>query len=254
LPLFRLEGYVLKTQPLGDADKIVTFLTREEGKIRGVAKSARRSRRRFGSSLEPWSRVALSLFEKEATDLTRVESCDLLESSYRLQEDLETGFFLSYMAEVADLFSRDRQAEPHYYRLLGSVLGALRSGLSRATAQRYFEVWTLKLHGLLPDLARCSDCDEELSRGRFIFQPGSGSVLCPRCGASGGGLQVVLGEPGREVLGAVLRKHPLDLVAHPLSTAGLAEVGRMTAASLAAFVETPFRAARFLEVAEGRPS
>ena len=252
MPLLRAEGYVLKAQPLGDADKIVTFLTREEGKLRGVAKSARRSRRRFGSSLEPWSRVALSLFEKEGTDLARVDACDLLESAYRLYENLETAFLLAYMAEVADLFSRDRQREPHYYRLLGSLLGALRSGLPGSTALRYFEVWTLKLHGLLPDLARCTTCDAPLSRGQIVFNPVAGGVLCPRCGAQVGAARVVLREAGKAALHAVLQHHPSDLVSQPISREGLAEVGRLTTASLAAFAETPFRTARFLESAEGR--
>ena len=65
MPVIRTEGFVLRSYPLGEADKIVTFFSRDEGKVRAVARSARKSRRRFGSSLELWSRVSLHIFEKE---------------------------------------------------------------------------------------------------------------------------------------------------------------------------------------------
>jgi DNA repair protein RecO (recombination protein O) len=250
LPLLRAEGFVLRAYPLGEADKIVTFLTREEGKLRGVAKSARKSRRRFGSSLEPWSRVSLTFFEKEASELGRVDACDLLESAYRLQEDLDTACLLAYMAEVADLFSRDRQAEPHYYRLLGSLLGALREGLPREVALRYFEVWTLKLHGLLPDLSRCASCDEPMPREGLILDVASGCVHCPRCCSEEGPFRVALRQSGRLVLGCILREHPSSLANRKLPSSGLKEVGRFSTVSLLSFVGAPFTTARFLSVAE----
>ena len=251
MPLLRAEGFVLKSYPLGEADKIVTILTREEGKLRGVAKSARKSRRRFGSSLEPWSRVSLTYFEKEASELGRVDACDLLESAYRLHEDLDTAWLLAYMAEVADLFSRDRQAEPHYYRLLGSLLGALREGLSRPAALRYFEVWTLKLHGLLPDLSHCAGCETPLGREGLILDLAAGSVFCAECAGAEGPSRVALKQAGRTVLGNILREHPAVLAGRKISSSGLDEVGRLTQASLLAFVGTPFRTARFVSGAAG---
>jgi DNA repair protein RecO (recombination protein O) len=250
LPLVRAEGFVLRAQPLGDADKIVTFFTREEGKIRGVAKSARRSRRRFGSSLEPWSRVSVTLFEKESAELARVDACDLLESAYRLQEDPETACLLAYLAEVTDLFARDRQSEPHFYRLLGSLIEALREGLPRHAALRYFEVWTLKLHGLLPDLGRCGRCSASLSRGSLVMEVASGLVLCRRCGAQAGSGRVTLGEKSRVALAVILRRPPGDL-GEDIASSALSDLGRMTTAALGSFAEAPFRSSRFLAVAEG---
>ena len=250
MPLVLAEGFVLRAQPLGDADKIVTFFTREEGKIRGIAKSARRSRRRFGSSLELWSRVSLTLFEKESAELARVDACDLLESAYRLQEDPETACLMAYLAEVTDLFAREKQAEPHFYRLLCSLLKAMREGLPRPVALRYFEVWTLKLHGLLPDLATCGRCGIALGRGRMVMEVNSGSVLCPRCGAHAGPSRVTLEETSRRALAAILKRPPAELTGGIASSA-LWEVGRLTSAALGSFAETPFRSSRFLAVAEG---
>ncbi|MGH2652227.1 MAG: DNA repair protein RecO, partial [Actinomycetota bacterium] len=80
----RSEAFVLRAIPLGESDRIVSFLTREEGRIRGVARNARRSRRRFGGSLELLSRVRTTWFERESAELVRVESCELLESQFLL--------------------------------------------------------------------------------------------------------------------------------------------------------------------------
>lgn len=252
MPVIRAEGFVLKVHPLGDADKIVTFLTREEGKIRGVAKSARRSRRRFGSSLEPWSRVSIAFFEKEAAELGRVDACDLLESAYRLHEDLETACLLAYMAEVADLFSRDRQPEPHFYRLLASLLAALKEGVAWEAALRYFEVWTLKLHGLLPDLGRCAGCEASLAGVTLVLDPRSGAALCRACAGERNSPTLTLGRDGQQALAGILHAHPSDPRARGVSRAGLAQVGRLTSHLLGAFVEAPFRSARFLGAEVGR--
>jgi DNA repair protein RecO (recombination protein O) len=251
LPVLRAEGFVLKSLPLGEADKIVTLLTREEGKIRGVAKSARKSRRRFGSSLEPWSRVSLTLFEKENSELGRLDACDLLESAYRLQESLETAFLLAYMAEISDLFSRDRQPEPHYFRLLGTLIDGLRQGLSNRTALRYFEVWTLKLHGLLPDLAHCSGCGASMSGEAIAMEAHSGRILCRRCLLAEASPKLILGSSGRRALEEILHRHPSDLVGRKIDAEGTREIGRWTTAALCSFAEAGFRSARFLAILEG---
>jgi DNA repair protein RecO (recombination protein O) len=248
--VIRAEAFVLRVHPLGEADKIVTFLTREEGKLRGVAKSARRSRRRFGSSLELWSRVSLTLYEKEGMDLARVDGCDLLESAYRLQEDLETAYLLAYTAEVADLFARERQPEPHFFRLLGSLLQALRAGLSRLLAARYLETWTLRLHGLLPDLGRCGACDVSLGSSGGTFQSSSGQILCRRCLPHPTPADFAMDAAGAEILRTILRHHPMDLADRKFPAPVLLRLGQLTGAALTSFAEAPFRTRRFLAVAE----
>jgi DNA repair protein RecO (recombination protein O) len=250
VPLIRSEALVLRVHPLGEADKIVTFLTRDEGKLRGVARSARKSRRRFGSSLELWSRVAVSIFEKEGTDLARVDGCDLLESAYRLQENLETAYLLAYVAEVADLFARERQPEPHFYRLLESLLQSLRAGLPRTLAARYFETWTLRLHGLLPDPGRCGACQAPLGSAGGIFHSGGGEILCRRCLPRPASADLPLEGEGIEILRTILRHHPVDLAARHFPPPALARLGRVTGAALTAFAEAPFRTQRFLAMAE----
>lgn len=253
MPILTAEGFVLRVQSLGEADKIVTFLSREEGKMRGVARSARKSRRRFGSSLEPWSRVRLTLFEKEGMDLARIDGCDLLESAYRLQENLETAYLLAYMAEISDLFSRERQAEPHYYRLLVSLLAALKAGLPLATAGRYFEVWTLRLHGLLPDRAGCGSCAAPLGTAGGVFQAASGQILCRRCLPRPTPADHPVSGEALAIVGTILHSHPAEMIGQSLEANRLAELGRMSGAALSSFAEGPFRTAPFLAVAERAP-
>jgi DNA repair protein RecO (recombination protein O) len=250
VPLVRTEGFVLRVQSLGEADKIVTFFTREEGRLRAVARSARRSRRRFGSSLELWSRVALVLFEKEDRELARIDGCDLLESAYRLQEDLETAFALAYLAEVTEMFTRERQPEPHYYRLVTSILAGLRSGLSRPVALRYFEVWTLRLHGLLPGLEACGECGRRLGRSGATFQRRTSQVLCRTCLPRPAPGDVPLGAAARDLVERAQRTPPRDLIPGTPPRGPLSEVGRFCAVALSEFAETPFRTARFVAVAE----
>jgi len=109
VPLTETEAFVLRSYPLGESDRVVTLLTRSVGKVRGVAKGARRSRRRFGSNLEPLSRVRLTYFEREGADLVRIDGAELLESFYLLQEDPERAAVLACLAEVADAFAREQQ-------------------------------------------------------------------------------------------------------------------------------------------------
>jgi DNA repair protein RecO (recombination protein O) len=178
---------VLRAQPLGESDRIVTFLGRGVGKLRAVAKGARRSRRRFGTNLELLSRVRLAWFEKEGQDLGRIESADLLESFYDLQADPLRGAVLACFAEISDAFAREQQEEDAFYRLLLAVLRAVRDGVDLDWAGRYFEIWTLRLHGVLPDLERCARCGGALAeRGGWLLRR-EGIAVCPRCGERGAG-------------------------------------------------------------------
>ena len=103
------EAYVLGTRPLGEADLLVSFLTSEAGKVRAVARSAKKSRRRFGAALEPLTRVRASWTETEGRDLGRLDSCDILTSYVEAQRELPLFYFFAYASEVADLFAREQE-------------------------------------------------------------------------------------------------------------------------------------------------
>jgi DNA repair protein RecO (recombination protein O) len=179
MPLEQTEAIVLKTQPLADQDKLVTFFSLDRGLIRGVAKGARKFGNRFGSSLEPLSVVRVFYYEKERRDLVTVSNCDLLESFFDIQADPATAFTLAYFSELVEEFFPARSGEDKVYRLLRSVLRALKAGADRSLAARYFEAWFLQINGLLPDFKRCRKCRRPVEAGWLA--PKRDGVDCPDC-------------------------------------------------------------------------
>jgi DNA repair protein RecO (recombination protein O) len=220
LPLKEREAFVLRTQPLGESDRIVVLLARGAGKVRAVAKGARRSRKRFGANLMLLSRVRVTCFEKEGHDLGRLESADLLESFYLLQEDPVRGAALACLAEVADAFAREEQEDDAFFRLLHAVLRAVRDGLDLDWAARYFELWTLRLHGFLPGLEACGSCGASLAERGGCFLRREGIAVCARCG------ERRAGDPALppEAIGAaarIFKRPPAALIGTPAAPAGL---------------------------------
>ena len=149
---------MLGTHHLGEADLIVTLLAEQAGRLRGVARGARKSRRRFGGSLEPLTRVQAAWFEREGRDLQRIESLEPIRSYADMQADPAVQAACAVISEITASTVREGQAEPRMFRLLGSVLDAIEGGLPPLVAILYFEFWTLRVHGLLPDADSCALC------------------------------------------------------------------------------------------------
>ncbi len=145
---------MLRTFPLKEADLIVSFFTRDQGKLRGVANRARKPKGGFGSSLERLSQVQIHYIARENRDLVRIEHCDLQHSQFELSRVYSTGLALDVMAEISELMWPMAEVNEKYFRLMGRVLEFLRArgedGLWQALT--YFEVWAVRLSGLLPEL------------------------------------------------------------------------------------------------------
>ena len=246
LPIRETEAIVLRAHALGESDRIVTFLARGQGKVRAVAKGARRSRRRFGTNLELLSRVRLAWFEKENQDLGRIESADLLESFYDLQADPLRGAVLACFAEVADAFAREQQEDDAFFRLLLAVLRAVRDGLDLDWAARYFEVWTLRLHGVLPDLERCGGCGAALAErgGRLLRREGLAS--CSRCGERRAGDPALPADAIKAAL-AILKRPPAAFVGVAPVREALAPLAQLASALFADVTERTLRSYEVLD-------
>src|SRR6266850_2870409 len=126
MPVRETEAIILRTYPLQEADKIVSFLSRGGGRTRGVARNARRSVKRFGAALERLSHVRLRYFEQESRDLVRVESCELLQSFFETQSDYSAGVAFSYIAEVCEQLLPEREANDPFFRLVLLVMNEVR--------------------------------------------------------------------------------------------------------------------------------
>jgi DNA repair protein RecO (recombination protein O) len=177
---YRDEAYVLGTSELGEADLIVTLLAEHHGRVRGVGSSARKSRRRFGGALAPMTRVAAAWVEREGRELHRIESLEPLRSFASMQADPARQAAVAVLCEITAATVRDGQPEADTFRLLGALLTAMEGGLHPWLAVRYAEYWTLKLHGVLPDLSHCAGCGEPFSASGVRYAAESG-VFCKRC-------------------------------------------------------------------------
>jgi len=153
MPVRVSEAFVLLTYPLKESDSIVSFLARDAGKLRGVARRARRPKSGFGASLERLSQVKLSYFQRENRELVSIDGCDLVQSQFGLASDYWAGVALDYMAEVSEQLLPPAEPNERYFRLVESVLKHMRSGVPGAVwrAVTYFTFWTVRLAGILPE-------------------------------------------------------------------------------------------------------
>ncbi|HTU45673.1 MAG TPA: DNA repair protein RecO [Bryobacteraceae bacterium] len=153
------ETYVLRTYPFRESDLIVSFFTRDQGKLRGVARRARKLKSSFGSGLERLSLVNLSYSQKETRELVNLNSCDLLQSQFDLLDCFDASVALDYVAEVSEQMLPPHEPNERFFRLLGAVLGYMhaRSPGCIWAAITYFSLWATRLSGFLPDLASHPD-------------------------------------------------------------------------------------------------
>jgi DNA repair protein RecO (recombination protein O) len=159
LPLFTADALVLRTYKLGEADRIVVFLTRDRGKKRGVAKGARRQRSAFAGALEPLTEVRVAYFESERRELVGLNYAETVRSplSHSGSSDASAPglagryMLVEYIAELLDEWAQDSDADDRLYRLGASMLDALTAGAPAEPLARYFEYWLLRLQGVYPE-------------------------------------------------------------------------------------------------------
>ena len=160
------ESFVLRTFPFKEGDLVVSFLTREQGKLRGVAKRARRPKSPFGSGLERLSHVRMAYYHRENAELVTLTSCELIDSPFALQADYDRSLALDFLTEVTEHLLPPHEANEKFFRLLMSVVEFLRKGGSMWAAITYFALWAVRLAGFLPEL-RVSDESAEIARDMF---------------------------------------------------------------------------------------
>lgn len=158
MPARSSEAYVLRTFPYQEGDLIVSFFTRDQGKLRGAAKRARRMKSPFGAALERLSRVRMSYYQRENAELVRIDGAELMESQFALAACYEAGVALDYIAEVSEQLLPPAEPNERFYRLLNAVLADLRAcaddrlGAAVWRAVTYFTFWAVRLSGFLPEL------------------------------------------------------------------------------------------------------
>jgi DNA repair protein RecO (recombination protein O) len=171
------EAVVLRTWPVREADLIVSFFTRDYGLVRGVARSALKSRKRFGGALEPMTVAQAWFAERPRQELVRLDQLEIVRSPLSAPVDQVRMAVLSFFAEVLDEALPDHDPQETVFRLLLAVL-------EETTVEQpwmpltYFSLWITRLLGLLPDIGHCTVCRESLVAGEISFDSLGDGLFC----------------------------------------------------------------------------
>ena len=248
------EALVLRTYPLQEADLVVSFLTRDQGKLRGVAKRARRPKNAFGAGLERLSYVRMAYFQRESRELVSLDGCELIRSQFGLASDYWAGVALDYFAEVTEQMLPDAEPNEKFFRLLLTVLDYLRTAAGKGAwrAVTYFSLWAVRLSGWLPELHVCLSCgsllDDSGAPDRAFYSPGLAGLICGHCRVGlGGGPSRELSVESRAIAGEMLRTPVAQLPGPVWTQATAADLRRFLVEQIESHVERRLVTAPLLE-------
>jgi DNA repair protein RecO (recombination protein O) len=171
MPARETEAIILKTFPLGEADRLVSFLGRSSGRMRGVAAGARRLKNRYGSTLELLSHVQIWYFERETRDLVRIQQADLLDSFHKAQSDYALSTGLALVSEAAERVLPEHEVNESMFRLILLTVREIERRASLALPLSYFAFWTVRLAGWLPRFDVCAVCGKPFGKGSAYQGP-----------------------------------------------------------------------------------
>jgi len=236
------ETVILRTWPVYEADLIVSFFTRDYGRVRGVAKSALKSRKRFGGALEPMTQARAWFAERPGQELVRLDQLEIVRSPLSAPVDPVRMTVLSFFAELLDEALPDHDPQETVFRLLVSVL-------EETTVEQpwmpltYFQLWMTRLMGLLPEIGHCTACGEALTAGEASFDTLGDGIFCPthRNGNSSG-----LSADSWQLAQRMLRAPVASFAAEPWPRRRAQDLRRFTLQALERHLERKLRSAEAL--------
>jgi DNA repair protein RecO (recombination protein O) len=235
----------LRSRPYGESDKIVSFLTADAGKLTGIAKGAKNSRRRFANCLDPFTRVRVHFRLRAGASLVFMDSCDVLQPARELADPTKFAYG-SYLTELVDQLTAEAHPVSDVYTLLAEGLDELRGGAATAAFLRAFELRLLQCSGYAPEFQHCIRCNRALELvDRAFLDPTHGSMVCPTCRVPGESLVPVAGQ----TLAALeaIRTAPLgDIRMRRFSAATAAEAAQLMGHLLALHLPRPLRSPKLI--------
>jgi DNA repair protein RecO (recombination protein O) len=171
------EAIVLRTWPFQESDLIVSLFTRGHGKVKGVARAALKSRKRFGGALEPMTHVRARFAEKARQDLVRLDALEVVRSPLSSPMTYPRVAALEYLSEVLEAALPERDPHDDVFRLALAVLGSLETGPVWMPVS-YFSLWVTRLMGWMPDLARCAVCARPLLGSPAYYSASVDGLFC----------------------------------------------------------------------------
>lgn len=188
----------------------MVFYTREHGIIRGVAKGAKRLNSKFGSTLEPFSTVHITFFQKDDRELVSIQNAELLRSAFAVASDPAILGLFSYLSELLMAFLPPNDPNETVYRMIRACLDTDVSSAGRIEAlTAYFEFWLLRLAGYMPDWSACYRCGKPFKDGSETILADGFHLFCPDCSPGAGS---ILGWKRRAIHGAASRMAPSEFL------------------------------------------
>lgn len=242
---------VLKAINYGEFDRIVTFFTRDHGKLTGIAKGAKNSRRRFANTLDPFSCSQLFFSQRKPEGLAFLEKCDMEEHFGAIRSHLEKTVFASYLVELVDAFTPDRKRHEDLFELLRNFLDLMNGTETPESLARFFEIRLLKLAGYDPVLDRCVACHQPLlSPDGYHFHPAAGGIQCGRCSPGNGSPFLISTGTIRTLL--LAKDMPIDKLARlVLSRQSAMESRRLLSRFITHLLGKELKSVRVLEQIQG---
>jgi DNA repair protein RecO (recombination protein O) len=190
----RTEAILLRLLDYGESDRIVTFFTSEYGKVRGIAKGARRSRKRFANVLEPFCCSHLLFSRRGPDSLALIDSSEVISHFPLIRADLEKTLWASYLIDLTDQFTPDDKKNAAIFTLLRDFLFLIEARPAAESILRFFEIRILKLSGYDPVLDYCLICKKPVGQETlYRFNAADGGLSCPGCRPGAEGIPVSLG-------------------------------------------------------------
>lgn len=178
----KTEAILMRSLDYGESDRIITYYTRDYGKLCCIAKGARRSRKRFANALELFcfSRVVFS--RRGRDNLALIEESRILHHFERIRQDLEKTLMASYLIDLTDQFTLEEKKNAELFQLLHDFIERIDGGDCDETLLRFFEIRLLKCAGYQPVLDRCMACRGPLNgKDTYQFHVHAGGIRCGAC-------------------------------------------------------------------------
>lgn len=246
MPVFEADAIVLRQYSLSDSDRIIVFITREFGKIRAAAQGVKKLQSHIAGCLEPFNHIRIEFWNREGKDLGQIRRTELMHSFTKRAPDFKQICAFSYFSEITNEIIQENQANPALFRLLLSCFHAGEQLSINSALIRYFELWSLKLNGLLPNYAYCSKCGKCVKDEMFFAWIEAGQTRCADC-AQGRGLRI--GEQASVFLEEIMHLPPDKLAAQPIAQEALIEVERLTGKLFSLNFEKQLKSYRILKEA-----
>lgn len=244
MPARETEAIILKTFPLGEADRLVSFFGRSSGRLRGVAAGARRIKNRYGSTLEVLSHVQVRYVERETRDLVRIQECELLESFHRAQSDYGLSTGLALISEITERALPEQEVGEPMFRLLLLTAREVERRGSWELPLAYFAFWTVKLGGYLPPIEQCSNCGSALKANPGFHFAQAGGPYCENCRKPG---MRPVSKSGRDMAGVFASKRLDEIELLPESRKSMGELREALLDWIEHHVERRLQTREFLE-------